>query len=95
MSAACDEANDNVKFLGTLKPCLAKLDNPIAESAEFQALTEVFRPTVHLIMLVWKHSRFYNTPARLVVLMREICNDLIRQARVYVSPEQVPHSNRQ
>ena len=40
-------------------------------------------------MMIWKHSRFYNTPARLVVLMREICNDLIRQARLFVSPEQI------
>ena len=48
---------------------------------EFGMLTEVFRPVVHVIMLVWKHSKHYNTPARLVVLMREICNDLIDQAR--------------
>ena len=40
---------------------------------------QVFRPVVHVIMLVWKHSKHYNTPARLVVLMREICNDLIDQ----------------
>ena len=32
-------------------------------------------------MLIWKHSRYYNSPSRLVVLMREICNDLIEQAR--------------
>jgi len=34
---------------------------------------------MHTILLIWKNSKFYNTPARLVVLMREICNDLIRQ----------------
>ena len=30
-------------------------------------LTDVFRRVVHVIMLVWKHSKHYNTPARLVV----------------------------
>jgi dynein heavy chain len=45
-----------------------------------------FQPIMHTIMLVWKHSKYYNTPARLVVLMREICNDLIQQAHQFVQP---------
>ena len=40
-------------------------------------------------MQVWKHSKHYNSPARLVVLMREICNDLISQARNYVDADQL------
>lgn len=74
-AAACTEANDNVKFLETLKKSLEKMTN----NGDFASLTDDFRPVVHLIMLVWKNSKHYNTPARLVVLMREICNDLIRQ----------------
>ena len=75
VTAACAEANDNKKYLATLEPTLQMLTG----CAEFPTLTDVFRPVVHVIMLVWKHSKHYNTPARLVVLMREICNDLIRQ----------------
>jgi hypothetical protein len=90
VSAACDEANDNVRYLKTLQPTLEKLiSGSMGDATSFQELTESFRPTVHLIMLIWKHSKYYNTPARLVVLMREICNDLISQARVFVSPEQL------
>ncbi len=42
---------------------------------------------MHTIFLVWKHCKFYNTPGRLVVLVREICND--RQAASFVSGEQL------
>ncbi len=58
-------------------------------SASRQPAVRARGAVVHLIMLVWKHSKHYNTPARLVVLMREICNDLIRQARNYVDAEQL------
>ena len=44
---------------------------------------------LHIILLIWKNSKHYNTPARLVVLMREICNSLINQACKYVSGEQI------
>ena len=77
------------RYLATLQPTLEKLSLSMTDADSFQALTDVFRPTVHLIMLIWKHSKFYNTPARLVVLMREICNDLIAQARAFVSPDQL------
>ena len=37
--------------------------------------------TIHL------RGRFYNSPARLVVLMRELCNTIIAQAQNFVSGE--------
>ncbi len=40
----------------------------------------MFPPMFHLMMLVWRHSPYYNTPARLVLLMKEVCNDVIMQA---------------
>lgn len=33
---------------------------------------------------MWNESKFYNYPARLAVLIREICNALIRQALQFV-----------
>lgn len=36
---------------------------------------------MHTILLIWKRSKFYNTPPRLVVLIREICNAIIYKAR--------------
>ncbi len=43
-----------------------------------------FRPIMHTILLIWKESSYYNTPARLCVLIREICNALIWQATEYL-----------
>lgn len=51
---------------------------------EFPALVELFKPIIHTLMLIWKHGKHYNTAARLVVLMREISNDLIMQACKFV-----------
>jgi len=40
-----------------------------------------FVPIMHTILLIWKRSKFYNTPPRLVVLIREISNAIISRAR--------------
>ena len=53
------------------------------------SLSQLFKPMLHIILLIWKNSKHYNTPARLVVLMREICNSLIIQACKYSSGEQI------
>jgi dynein heavy chain len=79
------EANDNMKYLRTLEEWFDKLNN----EDNFPALLELFKPMLHIILLIWKNSKHYNTPARLVVLMREICNSLINQACKYVSGEQI------
>lgn len=36
---------------------------------------------MHTALLVWKHSGYYNTAARMTTLLREVCNDLIAQVR--------------
>jgi hypothetical protein len=76
--AARLEANDNVKYLRTLEGWFAKL-NAGGEGGDFERLPELFRPILHILLLVWKNSKFYNTPARLVVVIREIVNALIAQ----------------
>ena len=78
------EANDNVVYLKAVEPFLNTLGNEA-----FAEIGTVFKPLMHTILLVWKNSKFYNTPGRLVVMMREICNDLIRQAATFVSGEQL------
>jgi dynein heavy chain len=44
---------------------------------------------MHSVLLVWKHSGHYNAPGRVVVLVREICNDLIAQSRAFVQAEEI------
>ena len=76
------EANDNVRYLQTLKKWF---DNLSDSTAAFPTLIRLFKPILHTILLIWKHSEHYNSAPRLVVLMREICNALINQARQYIS----------
>ncbi|CAB1116950.1 unnamed protein product [Ectocarpus sp. CCAP 1310/34] len=79
------EANDNMKYLRTLEDWFDKLN----DDGDFPKLLELFKPMLHIILLIWKNSKHYNTPARLVVLMREICNSLIIQACKYSSGQQI------
>ncbi|KAF4665135.1 hypothetical protein FOL47_004778 [Perkinsus chesapeaki] len=83
---ARDEANDNVKFLSSLTKHFQKL---ASDSMDFVELDKLFDPILHTILLIWKHSKYYNTPARLVVLMREICNSIIAQACRFINGPQV------
>jgi dynein heavy chain len=82
---ARSEANDNVKFLAPLEAWLKRLDS----DPDYHNLADTFRPLMHLILLVWKNSRYYNTPARLVVMMREVCNALISQSTRFMDGETV------
>jgi dynein heavy chain len=83
---AREEAKDNVAFLATLNKAIDKL---MADGADFEALPEQFDPLLANIFLIWKHSRFYNTPTRLAVLIREICNSIISQATRYIDGPQI------
>jgi len=86
--AAREEANDNVKYLRTLDNWVSKLNDGVS----FDDLDSVFKPLMHVILLIWKNSGHYNTPARLVVLVREICNAVIKQALGYVNGKAVFNS---
>ena len=83
--AARIEANDNTKYLRTLEDWFGTL----AGGTDFAELTELFKPIMHIILLIWKNSKHYNSPARLMVLMREMCNVLIEQATSYISGKQI------
>lgn len=71
------EANDNVKFLKPMRRYLDKLNM----MDDLPALVDIFKPIFHLLILVWKHSTYYNTAPRVVTFLREACNDLIYQVR--------------
>lgn len=44
---------------------------------------------MHTILLIWTYSQHYNTPARLLVLIREICNAIIFQCRQTVDSDKI------
>jgi dynein heavy chain len=82
--AARLEANDNMKHLKTLEKWVNKLMED-----DFVNTSATFKPILHTIMLIWKHSVYYNIPSRLVILIREICNAIIDQACHFISGEQI------
>jgi len=79
------EANDNIRYLRPLKRYLEKLST----MDDFPMLVELFKPLMHTLLMVWKHSKNYNTASRLVILMRMISNDLIAQACRFVQGEEI------
>lgn len=80
------EANDNYNFLKTLEPLFVELTDT---NKDLKELPDIFIPIMHTILLIWNHSQFYNTPARLVVLIREICNAIITQACGYINGQMI------
>jgi dynein heavy chain len=81
--SARHEANDNIKFLNTL----AEWFNLLNQSQDFEKLTSLFKPIMHVVLLIWKNAKYYNTPARLAVLIRQMGNSLINAACKFVSGE--------
>ncbi|KAL7886390.1 hypothetical protein AOLI_G00041110 [Acnodon oligacanthus] len=59
------------------------------EEVEFSSLHALIRPLFHLIFLVWTHCSSYRLPARIVVLLQELCNLIIQQASSYLRAEEL------
>jgi dynein heavy chain len=76
------EANDNVKFLSTLKDLFQELSE---DTNEFKTIHELFPPIMYTFLKIYQLSKFYNTPPRLVVLIKETCNAIIARANKYIN----------
>ena len=85
VKAAQEEANENATLL---KP-MRKLFERLRDLDDFTVIPTLFRPVMHLLLLVWTHGRHYNTATRFVTLMRLICNDVMQQARRF-APGEMP-----
>lgn len=48
------------------------------EQAEFDESKKLFGPMMNALCLVWANSEYYNTPARIIVLLQEMCNMIIQ-----------------
>jgi dynein heavy chain len=79
------EANNIVKYLRPLVAWFNGLEN----EGEFEKLSNHFRPIMHLLLLVWKSSSYYNTTSRLVIIMRMLCNTIIQQAIRYLNGDAI------
>ncbi|KAG8514707.1 Dynein heavy chain 11, axonemal, partial [Galemys pyrenaicus] len=76
------EAQDVELYLTPLRKHIHLL-----QEMEFPQTRVLITPLFHTICLIWSHSKFYNTPARIIVLLQEFCNLFIDQAIAYLSPE--------
>ena len=56
------------------------------ETSDFPDIIPQLRPLMHCICLVYSRSTFYNSPARIIVIMQETCNMLIDSGRKYIDP---------
>ncbi|KAJ8318719.1 LOW QUALITY PROTEIN: hypothetical protein KUTeg_003810 [Tegillarca granosa] len=82
--AALEEAQDINMYL---KPLINHFQD--YEQAEFDESTPLLAPMMHCICLVWANSKYYNTPARIIVLLQELCNMIINQARTFLEPTEI------
>jgi dynein heavy chain len=80
------ESNENYRYLETLMDLFNRLTD---DSQELSELIDVFKPVMHTILLIWTYSQYYNTPARLVVLIREICNAIINRCRTSINGDTI------
>ncbi|NXB68815.1 DYH9 protein, partial [Struthidea cinerea] len=82
VEAALSEARDIDLHLTPLQQPLEDI-----EAAEFSKVKPLLVPLLHVVCWIWVSSKHYSVPVRIVVLLQEICNLLIQQAVVYLSPE--------
>ncbi|NWV12184.1 DYH9 protein, partial [Ptilonorhynchus violaceus] len=82
VEAALSEAQDIDLHLTPLQKPLQDI-----EAVEFSRVKPLLVPLLHVVCWIWVTSEHYSVPVRIVVLLQEICNLLIQQAVVYLSPE--------
>jgi len=80
---------DVLSFLTTLGRPLRSYFEALENSGAVKDLHTHFRPIMHLLLLVWKMSGYYNIPQRLVVMIREVCNTIIRHSKAYLDGEMI------
>uniref|UniRef100_A0A803V436 Dynein axonemal heavy chain 17 n=1 Tax=Ficedula albicollis TaxID=59894 RepID=A0A803V436_FICAL len=82
VQAALSEAQDIDLHLTALQQPLEDI-----EAVEFSRVKPLLVPLLHVVCWIWVTSKHYGVPVRIVVLLQEICNLLIQQAVLYLSPE--------
>uniref|UniRef100_A0A672SZQ6 Dynein axonemal heavy chain 17 n=1 Tax=Sinocyclocheilus grahami TaxID=75366 RepID=A0A672SZQ6_SINGR len=82
------EARSETRDINTFLKPIEKLVEDV-ENADFSEVKGKIAPLMHTVCLIWANSKYYNSPARIIVLLQEICNLLIQQARSFLNPEDV------
>jgi dynein heavy chain len=78
---ALDEAQDIDIHL---RPLASHFES--METTDFIEAKQLFKPMFHVIGLLYKHCQHYATASRIVVLLQEICNLIMKQASEHLEP---------
>lgn len=67
-----------------LRPLASHFES--VETTDFLEAKQLFKPMFYVIGLVYEHCRHYSTASRIVVLLQEICNLIMKQASEHLDP---------
>lgn len=82
------EAKDISIHLNPIQKHFAQL-----EETDFAEAKPLLYPLMHVVCLVWSRSRYYCQSSKLTVLLRQICNLLIHQAKRFLDPSSIFHTD--
>ena len=83
----CTALNEAMDITAHLKPLVFHFTS--LETTEFAELTDLFQPLMHTVCLVYANSDHYNTPAKIITLMKEICNLLMSLSKKHMDPKMI------
>ncbi|KAI5645013.1 dynein heavy chain and region d6 of dynein motor domain-containing protein [Phthorimaea operculella] len=86
--SALAEAREIDLYLRTLEKHFQAL-----EDTDFTECQILFRPLFHVICMIWRDSKYYCSSSKLMVLLKQICNLLIYQAKKCLDPSTLFHSD--
>lgn len=75
---ALAEARDITLYLNPLHKHFVQI-----EETDFPESKPLLRPMMHVVCLVWANSLYYCHSAKLIVLLKQICNLIINQVSNY------------
>ena len=78
---ALEEAQD---IDAHLKPLSGHFET--LETNEFDEAAQCFNPMFHTICLLWSSSKYYCRPARIIVLLQEVNNVVMKRAGEFLEP---------
>ncbi|XP_059610636.1 dynein beta chain, ciliary isoform X2 [Phlebotomus argentipes] len=63
------------------------------EESDFSESKILIKPMMHVVCLLWANSRYYCHSSKLIVLLKQISNLLIHQAKRYLDPSSIFHTD--
>ena len=70
-----------------LTPLIAQFET--LETIEFIDIQHLLNPLFHTICLIWSHCKHYCKPNRIVVLIQEINNLIIKRTTLFLQPDEL------